>query len=603
MPKRAQALLLRPGRSGIGKQRVAALLLAVATGLMGLTAAAATPAMAQEVSEATAEPPTARGLAIAMASAFDQVGDRAAAGAWQEADAAYNQALDAIDAGRSTLEAELGPTAIEAFARVDFLLSDLDVALRAEDPTRVRAAVAEIKGELASLAPGLGGSTAGDAVAIVVAWRDALVGMMALRDAGQWTAMRNAALDVHAEILARGPAVALATGPAGAAQVERLRIFNTRLFAASLEQSPEAAEVAAGYYRRAIDALLTALDVLPAATPTPTAGQGMRFRAFQVEGTLASLVNMPLVVEDAPSIGLGSFEVLARWSPSALRLTDIQWEIGQGSYRLDEAGGRAELRFPTAPTGPSGDIVIAQLRFEVLKAGFDPREFLPASDIEALESALAAAVEDFRVSNIPRAAARLMEAYDALESGRGQAESLYSTLDAAGLASALSDGLLELVDLSSLPSISSEAEVPIDLLVQLVAEVQANLDRSVAAYASTLASEGSLPVLIDAISATDTTGASIGLAPSIPGQIILPASAVLPAPTPAALPSVPPGMGQEAGSGSPIPSGVVSGSLPASPGIPAREPSSRSVPPILIAALILALVAGAAAVRYARNED
>lgn len=558
---------------------------------------------AQENAAATAEPPSARGLVISMAAAFDQVGDRAAAGAWQEADAAYNQAIDAIDTGRSTLETELGPAAIEAFARVDSLLSDLDVALRAEDPTRVRAAVAEIKGELAPLAPGLGGSSAGDAVAIVVAWRDALVGMMALRDAGQWTAMRNAALDVHAEILARGPVVALATGPEGSAQVERLRIFNTRVFAASLEQNPEAAEVAAAYYRQAIDALLTTLGVLPAATPTPVAGQGMRFRAFQVEGALASLISMPLVVEDAPSIGLGSFEVLARWSPSALRMTDIQWEIGQGSYRLDEAAGRAELRFPTAPTGPSGDVVIAQLRFEVLEPDFDPRDFLPASEIEALESALDAALEDFRVSNIPRAAARLTEAYDALESGRGRAESLYATLDSAGLALPLSKGLLELVDLTSLPSISSEAEVPIDLLVQLVAEARAILDRSLTAYALTLASEGSLPVRIDALAASDTTGAPIPLAPSVHGQVILPASAQDRPPTSVTLPTLPAGLDEAAAADSPRPAGVVTGSLPASKGAATSGGPARRMPPILILALILALVAGAAAVRYSRQED
>ncbi len=552
-----------------------------------------------------------------VGAAFDAVGDRAAAGAWQEADGAYNFALDALDAARPALEAAAGQSAVDAYLRIDGILVDLDVALRAEDPTRVRAAIAGIKSELAPLVPGSGLSPAsGDAADTVLAWRDALVAMLALGDSGEWIPMRNATLDLHADILARRDAVAAAAGPEGEAAVERLRIFTMRLFAASLDQSPEDARQAARFYREAIDGLLAALGVQAASpsAPAPEPSGGLRFRAFQVQAPAGQVFSMPLVAEEIPEIGLGGFELVLHWSPTALRLVDVVWETGQGSFSRDDAAGRAELRFPQAPTGPSGRAVLAQLQFDLRSADFDPRDYMPEAEIGQLESALDQARDDIRRAAVPSAASRLTDAYARLLEGRDRSGSLYTLLESMGMAEVLAADLLELIDLASQPSISSETEVPVDLLIQLLGNVERELAAGLQRQDEQLSPSGGIPVTLELISVTDTTGQVIA-AQTSPGLVLppdagLPGAEALPAePTiPAELQDGAPAEsldGTRVFTGTPAsaldgPTSDESGAEPAD--TDRGEPSGGRLPWPMIIALGLALLAGGVAVWSAGRE-
>ena len=580
----------------------------MASGLLALLLAAASAPgrSAAQAPGAGSEADTAF-LIQAAAASFDPIGDRAAAGAWQEADEAFNVALDALDLVRPRALADAGE---QAMAEVDRRVGDLDVALRAEDPTRVRAAVAAIKSALAPLAPGIGlAATSGDAVATALAWRDALTGLMALGDGGQWIPMRNAALDLHADILARRAPVSLAAGPSGAFAVERLRIFSMRLFAASLDQSPAAAAIAADLYRAAMEDLLVALDIEPAPTSTAVSEGALRFRAFLVEGRPGEVVGMPLVAEGIPQVGLGGFELELRWSPTALRLVDVAWESGQGSFSRDDSSGRATLRYPQAPTGPSGRAVLAQLRLEVLDADVAARDYLPANEIEALESSIGEARDAIRIADVAKAAGRLTDAYSAFVWGINSPGSLYRGLAPLGLADPIAAQLLELVDLSSQPSISSEALIPIDLLVQLLSELDAGLDAALERFASEIAPAGTIPVLLELVSATDTRGAPIPAGASLPGRVLLAPAALDAPPQAVATPTLPASLIEALGALTPIAGAVVTGTHAATPQDGVAAGSSRAtrveapgLPLPLLLALVLALAAGGMAVFLSRRS-
>lgn len=544
------------------------------------------------------------------AASFDPIGDRAAAGAWQDADEAFNVALDALDLVRARAFAGSGQ---EALAEVDRRVAELDVALRAEDPTRVRAAVAAIKSALAPLAPGLGLTAAsGDAVATALAWRDALSALLALGDGGQWIPMRNAALDLHADILARRAPVSLAAGPNGADAVERLRIFSMRLFAASLDQSSSETATSAELFRVAMDDLLVALDIEPAPTSAATAEGGTRFRAFLVEGRPGEVVSMPLVAEGIPPSGLGGFELELRWSPTALRLVDVTWESGQGSFSRDDSAGRATLRYPQAPTGPSGRAVLAQLQFDVRAAEVGARDYLPADEIEVFESRIDEARDAIRLADVATSARRLTDAYAVFVGGRDLPGSLYGGLAPLGLAEPLAGQLLELVDLASQPAISSEAVIPIDLLVQLLSELDAGLSRALDRFAEAIAPAGTIPVLLELRSATDTRGAPLPAGESLSGRVIL-SPASLPESIadaqPEATPTLPGSLIEALGELTPIAGGVVTGTLgsttqadPASPGASTGAPDGAPGLPLpLLAVLVLALAAGAVSAYLARR--
>ncbi|MFN2115201.1 MAG: hypothetical protein ACK2T6_05765 [Anaerolineae bacterium] len=508
--------LARRHRAPVPAIKVAAALVAAAV----LTAAAAAPcAHGQTEPGAGAVPPAGGESAAdrlrAIADAFGAVDDAAAAGAWQSADAAYNTALDVMDLHRPGLESELGDPAVAAFRLVDEQIVDLVDALDTEDRARLRVAITSI--EQAVMAAGSGAPADGASTAAaqdVIRWRTAANAALALGESGQWRDMRNAAIDLIDDVSRWGPDVT----DAGGAQfdVDLARVFAMRLRAAALDQSLTDARVAAEIFSGALDRLEQGTGLAP--TPRPPAADGSRlsFRAFEVTADgPGAVVAVPIVAEDIPQIGLGSMELVARWSPSTLRLLDVTWDVAEGSVARDDAVGRATLRLPAAPTGPSGSTAIAQLVFEVLDADVHGEDYLPTADVRQMETARQAAGELVRQGDTPRAAAQLAEPLVTLLRGQGVPGSLYTALDEHGLAAPLAGALLAALDAASRP-----AET--DVITLAISELGRTIDATWASYLGALAKPGGVPVVLDALSADDTTGRPIPVAGTVPGQVLLP---------------------------------------------------------------------------------
>ncbi len=486
------------GKSGRGDLDVWARKLGVGVGALAGAAVVAVLVALCCFSGAWAQ--TASERAVQLRGAFQRIADRAAAGQWQLSDDAFNDALDELDRQRPAVEAEAGDVAREVFDRVAALLEDLDAALSAEDAVAAAAVVGYIQAELAQLAPDAGfGGPARAPTDSVLAWRAAAEGMAGLLAAGQFRDMRNAAMDLVADIERRGPAVARAAGPAGPRWVDQARIFAMRLRGAALDGVADDGAVAARYFDLATAELLVGLGVLAAPSPTSAAKVQLRLRSMDVDGQSGATVSLPVVAEDIPQVGLGAYHLRARWSPESLRLVDVTWDVGEGNLVRDDALGMADLLLPAAPTGPSGTAVLAQLQYEVAPVAVDARAYLPRADWALLEQAVAEAGDAVRLGDVPRAARALARAYFGYVDGRGQPGSLFAVLDGAGLGQPLADKMLAAVDVSSQPAAA-------DVLAATLADLDRVLAATPDAYLASLAPQDAVPVTFEVLAMTDTAG-------------------------------------------------------------------------------------------------
>ncbi len=454
----------------------------------------------------------------AVSDSFQSITDQATAGAWQRADVAYNTAVDLMDLNRPPLVGALGESAALAFDDVEDLLPDLDGALRDEDAARVQAVVGFVKVRLARLAPDLGLPAPPAYVTdAVLRWQRALMEIQALAAEERWRDMRNAAMKLSDDISRYGPRIAPATGDEAEGLVQEARVFAMRLHAAALDQSPADADLAARHFRAAIDGLSVLVGVMPAPVPTPVPETRMRFRVFQVQSERHDSVSIPIVAEGIPQIGLGAFRLRVHWSPAALRLTDVTWDTGPGTFLRDDAAGTAELALPLAPVGPSGESIVARLHFEVLRGEFGVQGYLPGGDIQDLEDSVAQALEHVRVGDVPQAAAILARAYSRFTEGRERPGSLYDLLDREGLASSLAQRLLVAVDLSSQP-----AET--DITVAALMVFRHSLSSTLSVYRHGLEQIATVPVTLEVVEARDTTGAPLPTLDPVPGGVLLAAA-------------------------------------------------------------------------------
>lgn len=529
-----------------------------------------------------------------IAAAFEAVAERAALGDWQGADAAYNVAVSALDAERPPVEAALGQPAGAAFAEAEALLADLDEGLRGEDTARVRSAVSGIVAALATLAPELAPAAAPrDATAIVIAWRDALPGLMTFGQAGQWIDMRNAAIALRDGIAEDARPVEQALPPEARPLVGRARLFADRLFIAALDQSSGDADAAAALFSESVDAMLVALGALPPPTPRAAPEGATRFRMVEVRGAVGDVVSLPIVGERIPGLGLGSYALGIRWSPEALRLADLRWELGEGTLRRDDAAGTAELSLPQAPSGPEGTAVLAQLAFEILSDRAEAADFLPAEELGPIQRAMPEALEAIRLGNLPAAATTLARAHAGLMQGRGRPGSLYESLAAHGLAEPLAERLLDAVDLAT-------QAVETDRIVVAVDEAEGALAQTLEAYQAAAAPPGRLPIGLDLRSATDTLGAPIETLPSIPGAIIVTGRAAADR-----SPTAPLGAATTA-TVSPIVPSPASSPAATPRSSPASPSGPSGFPPAALIGLALAFAAGLALIGwqyYAERQD
>jgi hypothetical protein len=552
-------------------------------------------------SESTPANDSVQARVEAVAGAFGAIVESADIAVWQDADVAYNSALDALDLHRPFLEEALGDPARAAFRRIDELVLTLVDALDAEDLARLRVAATLIEQELVTLVPGGPPDEPGaEAAQVIIQWRSARDTILALAEVGGWRDMRNAAMDLTDDIVRRGPVIVEAAGHDSQAEVDLARVFAMRLRAAALDQSLVDGRTAAGVFSDALDALAQRVGLAP--TPRPPAGESsrLRFRAYEVRASdSGDVVTMPIVAEDIPQIGLGAMDLAARWSPNALRLIDVTWEVAEGSVARDDTAGSVVLTLPAAPTGPSGNAVIGQLVFEVLDGSVAGEDYLPAVGVESIEAAIRDARKLVRQGDTPRASAVLADAYVAFRRGADTPGGLHALLDAHGLAAPLAASLLAALDAASRP-----AET--DVILLALAALRRNADAAWAGYLGALSQPGGVPVVLDALSAHDTTGAPLPVAEVLPGQVLLPEmSTRAPAgkPTPGR-PTVPPQLVETAAVAEPTGPAIAApadagGDARAGEGPSAAASAGPGFPLPLVIALAIAAVLGAAAVLLA----
>lgn len=489
---------------------VLAILAALGSGLPK-AAQAQEPVPAQPAGEASPDSVMADAVA-AVVEAFERLAARAAEGDWQAADAAFNDVLDALDAYGPMIESSLGEAGVAALARLDPLLDALAAGLDGEDAVAVQAGAARAVAEVTGLLPSAGVPAEAELDLTVVDWRARVDAILALGEAGAWRDMRNAAMDLAADVSDRGPAVTRLAGTSSAPQVDVLRVFAMRLRMAALDQSLSDARTAAGFAIEALDAL--------SGLPAPSEGggnaspaTGVTARVYQVRGELGSVLVVPVVLEGVPQIGLGATTVEIGWGPTALRLVDVSWDVGAGTLVRDDEAGRVDLSLPPAPVGPSGDVILARLRFEVMGDRIDARDYLPRDTVTVLESASASAREWVRAGDTPRASAALASAYAALMAGRGEPDSLYAQLERDGLIEALRLSLLRALELATQP-----AET--DRIVVALREWEARMSATWAAHLAGMGGSQGVPITILVQSMYDTAGGELPVRESLPGLVL-----------------------------------------------------------------------------------
>ncbi len=454
------------------------------------------------------------GRVAALQQAFQGVADAAASGAWPQADTAFNGVLETLDRYRPAMEAELGSSATDVFAAIDGLLADLDLALKAEDELRVQAVVGVCRARLGRLLPGaVEGGPPEEATADVLRWRSAVEVVVALAEAGAWRDARNAAIELHADIRRRSPAVRRAVGAAGEWDIATARVFALRLRDAALDQSLAGVQAAASIAQEATQGLLRLLGIAPTATLPAEPARGTSYQIAAVLEPGGERAVAVLVARAVPRPGLGACRVRVRWSPQALRLGAVQWLAGEGTLRRDDLVGEAELSLPPAPSGPSGDVTIARLELEVVGSTVDPRAYLPAEELARIEGDLADASEAVRRGDLPDGARLVTDAYIVMARGRGRPGSLYQRLDEIGHAEDWSRKLLAVLESLSEPAAT-------DVIVAGLAESRALLQEALSAYLRHLDPDG-IPITVEVLEAYDTAGQPLPLAPSQQGVVPL----------------------------------------------------------------------------------
>lgn len=552
------------------------------------------PALAQPTAPAATD---AGAGAARIIAAFDAIGERAAEGAWQRADAAYNEALAAIDGERPALEAALGDPARVALADAERLLPDLEAALTDEDLVRLNIAIAAIQARIGALAPGVTLTAVPASIAdTVLAWRDAVAAAVAKGRAGQWIEMRNAMIEVNDDIARQAdPVVRAAPGAQGA--MDRARIFGQRLFIAALDQSPADTDTGAALVAEAIDAILVQLGALPAPSPTPSGAQA-RFRVFEVRAAAGEIVAVPILGQAIPQIGLGSLDLRVRWSPTALRLVDVAWEAAAGRMVRDDVAGVAALVLPQAPTGPAGNPILATLQFEVRSGTVEARQYLPREEVAELETAISDAQRQVRLGDLPKTAKALAGAYAMLAAGRSRPDSLYARLDRAGLATPLADRVLAVLDLAIAPAEADRILVGLD-------ELQDAWTATQAGYLTAITAVVDVPVSLDVIGATDTLGGRLALMAPLDGGVVVTSAAVPDGgtSTTAAPATAPPAVETAAAAGATVPSLVITGTVPAGGGGQGRGGSpAPGFPRAVVVMLVAAFAIGGAAAAWASRR-
>jgi hypothetical protein len=531
---------------------------------------------------AAQDAPTAGERLGALAAAFDQVAIRARAGAWQAADAAYNDAVGLLDTYGPGLAQELGEPGRAAISALEGELADLVDGLEAEDATAVSTVVAIIRSRLRPLAPGeIAPGAPMVATTTLLDWRSDLGAALAAGEAGQWNDMRDAATELSARIDRGGPAVAAALGDAGAILLTRLRVFVLRVRGAALDRELPAARLAGEVASQSLAAML---DLVTGGTPAPTRAvpATLRFRVLAGEATSIAVVG--ILAEGIPDVGLGSFRLRLAWTSSALALRDVEWDIATGTVDRGGGPGSVILGWPPAPTGPRGSSSIARLTFDVVGPPVTTaRDYLPTAELEALESALAAAGELFRTADVPRAAAVVTGGYLDVATGRGRAGSLWEELDSRGLMAPTEMGLLALLEALSRPD-------PPDVILERLEAAESLLGATVASYAAPLTLPGAVAVTVEALEAFDTRGAAVPTLPPQAGHVFVRRSPA----TAATASEVPPAV---AGSGTA--EGVARPPAGDTGAVPRR--ARRNVPAPLVGALAIAAAAGAAAVLWSRR--
>lgn len=494
-------------------------LLSLALGALAVLALAPMPtARAQEPEAPAPGAPQPAERVRAVAEALAALADNAELGAWQAADDAFNRTLDALDAHRAPLETELGEVAQTALAELAAALPDLDAALAAEDAPTIRALVTRLTAQLVTLSPDASlpaAAPASQPARAVLAWRDALVVIRQLEVAEAWRDMRNAAIDLLDGIARQAPTLTRDAGPEVSTELDRLRVFALRLRAAALDQSHEEGERAARLFDGTLDRLLVAQGILPAPTARAVGETGTRFRAFEVVAAVGERVRVPIVAEGLPDVGLGGFRLRAQWSPEALALVDAVLENGSGEIVRDDEAGTVELALNQAPIGPTGDAIVATLTIDARSAHGDPEAYLPAAELQALRQLGPQTLAQVRLGDVPKAGSALSRAYAGFLEGRDQPGSLYAALDADGISPApIAEALLRALDAASRPGETDE-------IVETIGAIDRAVDGAVTAHFAVLGGDDGVPIALEVLSATDTTGAPIALQPASFGRVLV----------------------------------------------------------------------------------
>ena len=503
---------------------------------------------------ALAQDPTAAAspqaeAARSIAAAFRALADVASAAAddagWQQADDTYNNVvLAALDLHRPSLELA-GDVARGPLATVDGALFQVGQALDSQDAARIRSEAERVAAALDALAPGLAGSAPALGTALA-GWRELAADferLSARQRGGEdvWRDMRNAAIALMDDVAAREASVAAAV-PAGAVALQRVRVMAYRMRMAALDQSADAAASALALFERAMDELETSVST--GGVPPREVPAILSFEGLPVVGQVGQSVAVPIMTRGVADVGgLGGFVLDIRWSPRALRMDDVRWNLGGAASATanDVAAGHYILELPPAPVGPEVDARVAELVMTVLGVTPDAADYVPSEPLAALNDALDEAERLTLSGEVAMASARLFGAYAGFADGNGVMGSLYARLEEVDRSALVETAWLGLLDRASRPEPAGA-----DAIVEAIGAARAALAGGVEAYVTSLSTDGGIPITIDVISATDLAGRSLATRKSVAGRVLTSGLA-----TPTAIGSPDDGAGSGAPAGAP----------------------------------------------------
>lgn len=487
--------------------------------VLGIVLRPAAPAGAQTPTAPSAQGEGARSIAAAFRALADVAAAASDDAGWQQADDAYNDVvLAAIDLHRPAL-LQAGDAAQAPLATVDAALFQIGLALDAQDAGRIRAEAERVATALDALAPGLaGGAPALEAA--LTSWRDLAAAYQRLADRQRggedvWRDLRNAAIALIDDVEARTPTVRAAV-PGQALSLDLIRVLAFRMRMAALEQSAEGAATALRLFDRALGDLRTAVST--AGVPPIEAPAILSFEGQPVVGQIGQSVALPIVTHGVADVGgLGGFVLDVRWSPRALRMDDVRWNLGGAASATanDVAAGHYVLELPPAPVGPEGDAQVVELVMTVLGVTPDAADYVPSDTLEALIQALDDAALRTRSGEVAVASAHLFVAYATFADGQGTQGSLYARLDEVDQAAVVDAAWLTLLDRSSRPEPAGA-----DAVIEAIGAARAALLTAVDAYMASLSTDGGIPVTIDVISATDLAGRPLSTRASVAARVL-----------------------------------------------------------------------------------